>query len=158
MFGLVLLAFLLIPVVEFAVIVEVASRIGTLETIAVLLVVSIAGAWLVRREGMGVLRRIQAQLGRGSVPDKELVDGGLILFAGGLMLTPGFLTDIVGLLLLFPPTRLVARSALLRRFSSRVRIMTPTGVRRPSRDRGGVVDVDSVDLRRDDGPPERTLP
>ena len=108
--------FLLVPIAELYVIVQVASGFGVLPTLALLVLVSIAGAWLVRQQGLGVLRRLQDQLARGELPTDELVDGGLILFAGALMLTPGFLTDAVGLLLLIPLTRMGARATLLRRF------------------------------------------
>lgn len=112
--------FLIVPIAELYVIVQVASGFGVLPTIALLIVVSVAGAWLVRREGLGVLRRLQGQLERAELPTNELVDGGLILFAGALMLTPGFLTDTLGLLLLIPPTRVVARSVLLKRFRRKI--------------------------------------
>ena len=88
MFFLLLLLFLAVPLAEILVIVEVAQRTGILETIALLLIVSILGAWLVKSEGMGVIRKIQFQLVQGQIPNKELLDGGVILIAGVLMLTP----------------------------------------------------------------------
>ena len=88
MFPLLLLLFLVVPILELYVIVQVAGSIGTLETIGLLIVVSVAGAWLVRREGLSVLRRIQVQLGQAQMPTKQIVDGGLIMFAGALMRTP----------------------------------------------------------------------
>ena len=75
-----------------------------------------------RRSGLGVLRQIQERLSRGEIPGRELVDGLLILVGGLLMLTPGFLTDAVGLLLLIPPTRLALRALLIRRYSKRLRV------------------------------------
>ena len=78
------------------------------------------GAWLMKAQGRGVLSRIQRSLRDGRMPTKELVDGGLILFAGALMLTPGFLTDILGFILLIPPSRAVVRAALMRRFRGRL--------------------------------------
>ncbi len=120
---LVVLVVLLIgvPILELYVIVRVAVGIGTLETIGLLILVSVVGAWLVRREGLGVLARTRQRLARGQVPGNELVDGLLILVAGSLMLTPGFLTDALGLVLLVPPTRIAVRSVLVRKLRNRVR-------------------------------------
>ncbi len=117
MFPLILVLFLVVPIVELYVIVQVAGGIGVLETLGLLIVVSIVGAWLVKAEGYGVIRRVQAKTASGEIPGKELVDGALILFAGALMLTPGFVTDAVGLLLLLPPTRAIVRSFVMKRFS-----------------------------------------
>jgi len=108
------------PIVELYVIIQVSHVIGGWETVALLLVESILGAWLMKAQGRGVWRRIQAQLQSHQLPAKELVDGGLIIFAGALMLTPGFLTDILGFLLLIPPTRAVVRRALMRVFGRRL--------------------------------------
>lgn len=127
MFGLLLLAFIVIPILELYVIVQVAGGIGIFETLALLLVVSVVGAFLVRRQGMSVVAKIQAQLAKGTMPGKELVDGGLVLFAGALLLTPGFVTDSVGLLLLFPLTRLPIRAWLQRRFRGRVQTFGYSG-------------------------------
>jgi UPF0716 protein FxsA len=115
--GLVLfLVFLVVPLVELYVIVQVAGGIGVLETIALLILVSIVGAWLVKWQGLATFARFQRQLMAGRLPTAEIVDGVLILTAGALMLTPGFVTDATGLVLLVPPTRAVVRAALLRRF------------------------------------------
>ncbi|MGH9285730.1 MAG: FxsA family protein, partial [Acidimicrobiales bacterium] len=105
MFAALALAFLVVPFVELFVLIQVGRAIGALPTIAGLVLVSAAGAWLVKREGLGVVARARAQVQAGVVPGRELVDGALILFAGALLLTPGFLTDIAGLALLVPPVR-----------------------------------------------------
>jgi UPF0716 protein FxsA len=111
--------FLLVPVVELAVIIQVGHVIGVWDTLGLLLVLSIGGAWLVKREGLGVVRRFQRQLEAGAIPGKELADGVLILLAGALLLTPGFVTDAVGLLLLLPPVRALLRAGLMRRLALR---------------------------------------
>jgi UPF0716 protein FxsA len=111
--------FLVVPIAELAVIVRVAGAVGVAPTLLVLIAVSVLGAWLVKREGIGIWRRIQRQIGAGQVPGKELVDAFLVLFAGVLLLTPGFLTDALGILLLLPPVRAVVRVTLLRRFTRR---------------------------------------
>lgn len=107
--GLIALLILVVPVIELIVIVEVATRIGFFETIALLILISVAGAWLLRREGAAAWRRLQEALARGEVPTNEAVDGVLVIFGGALLLTPGFVTDLVGILLIFPATRMVAR-------------------------------------------------
>ena len=111
---LLVLVFLVAPLVELAVIVQVAGSIGALNTIGLLIAVSLVGAWLAKHQGLGVLRRIQAALDRGTMPSNEVADGGLILLAGALMIAPGFVSDAVALLLLLPPTRAVVRVPLLR--------------------------------------------
>ncbi|HJR25895.1 MAG TPA: FxsA family protein [Acidimicrobiales bacterium] len=129
------LLFLVVPIAELYVIVQVAGGIGVPETILLLIAVSAFGAWLAKREGLGVLRRLQATVAAGRVPSREIVDGALILFAGALLITPGFLSDCLGIVLLFPPTRALLRSSLLRKI----------------REGGGVVRVISTSPRRPDG-------
>ena len=121
--------FLVLPVAELAVILQVAHGIGIPETIGLLLVVSAVGGWLCKREGLGVLRRIQRGLDDRQLPTKELADGGLILLAGALLVTPGFLSDVLGILLLLPPTRAVFRVALLAGLARRAHITVAGGFR-----------------------------
>ncbi len=122
MFIVLLLALLCVPLLELYVIIRVAGGMGTGSTILLLIAVSVIGAWMVRRSGLGVLNQIRVRLDRGELPTNELVDGLLILVAGALMLTPGFITDAVGLLLLFFPTRLVVRSLLVRHFAKKINL------------------------------------
>lgn len=129
MVAVLFLLFLVVPFLELFVILQVGRTIGALNTVAVLVLVSVAGAWLVKREGLGVLRRAQERVRRGAVPGRELVDGVLILFAGALLLTPGFLTDVVALLLLVPPVRAAVRVAVTRRLRHRADIHTIGGGR-----------------------------
>jgi UPF0716 protein FxsA len=112
--GVLFLLFLVVPFVELFVLIQVGQAIGVLNTIAVLVVVSVVGAWLVKREGLGTLARARSRIDAGHVPGTELVDGVLILFAGALLLTPGFLSDVAGVLLLFPPARAGFRAAAVR--------------------------------------------
>ena len=112
--GPLFLLFLVVPFVELYVLIQVGQVIGVLNTIAVLVVVSVVGAWLVKREGLGTLARARTRIDAGQVPGRELVDGVLILFAGALLLTPGFLSDALGVLLLLPPVRASFRGAALR--------------------------------------------
>jgi UPF0716 protein FxsA len=124
--ALLALAFILLPIIELAVIIQVGQSIGVFNTIGVLLLVSVVGAWLVKREGMGVWNRFQRQVHMGVVPSREIADGVLILFAGALLMTPGFVTDLVGILLLLPPVRAAVRSAALYR-AGRKFIRVPRG-------------------------------
>jgi UPF0716 protein FxsA len=117
------------PIAELAVLVTTANAIGVPETIALLIVVSVVGAWLCKRSGISVLRRIQNTLNRGEIPANELIDGFLVLLAGALMLTPGFITDVFAILLLLPPSRAVARGVLMRRFRTRIERYTVRGSR-----------------------------
>ena len=114
--------FLVLPIAELYVLLQVGGAIGILNTIGLLVVVSVVGAWLCKREGLGILRRIRLSLDRYELPGRELADGALVLFAGALLLTPGFLTDCLGILLLLPPTRAVARGVLLSALARRAEI------------------------------------
>ena len=120
MVALLAVIFVILPIVELFVIIQVGHAIGALNTIALLLVVGFVGAWLAKREGMAVWQRFRRQIEAGSVPGRELVDGVLILFAGALMLTPGFVTDILAVFLLLPPVRAIVRATLLKRFAGRI--------------------------------------
>lgn len=120
--GVLALVFLVVPLAELAVIIQVGQWLGVADTLVLLVVISVVGAWLAKREGLGVLRRIQGQLDIGRVPGAELVDAFLILFAGALLLTPGFLTDCLALLLLLPPVRATVRRILRRWFARRIAI------------------------------------
>ena len=119
MVPLLVVVFIVMPIVELAVLIQVGQALGILPTIALLLAVSFVGAWLVKREGMGVWRRFRDQLQRGHAPGKELADGVMILFAGALLLSPGFVTDVLGILLLLPPVRAFLRATALKRLTIR---------------------------------------
>jgi UPF0716 protein FxsA len=129
MFGIVFIALIAIPIVELYVIVQVGQEIGVLPTLALLVIVSVAGAWLLRQQGTATWRRLQETMRRGEVPTKEVTDGALILLGGALLLTPGFVTDVVGLVLLFPVTRAVVKR-VARRFLGHVAAVRfgPAGV------------------------------
>jgi len=99
------LAFTVIPILELALLVRVGGWLGLVPTIAIVLSTGIIGAWLARREGLRALRAIQAEAASGRVPADELIHGLLILVAGIVLITPGVLTDLAGLLLLVRPVR-----------------------------------------------------
>lgn len=110
---LIVLAFLLVPIVEIYVIIQVGQLIGPLPTVALLIVESLIGAWLLKREGRAAWAALQVAVSSGRLPARELVDAGLVLVGGTLLLAPGFLTDVVGFFCILPPTRPLARRLLL---------------------------------------------
>lgn len=118
------LLFTLIPVIELALLVKVGSRIGVAPTIAVVLITGALGAWLARSQGLQALQRLQQALGAAQFPGEQIFDGVLILAGGLLLLTPGFLTDIVGLCALVPGTRHLLKRLVKHQVRRR---MQPTG-------------------------------
>lgn len=122
--GYLFLAFIIVPVVEIFMITQVASQLGWLPTIVLVIGVSMVGAWLVKREGMGVIRRVREAASNGKLPTNELADGAMIFFASALMLTPGFITDFIGLALLLPPIRAILRPPVISFFTSRLEVRT----------------------------------
>ena len=136
-------AFVIMPILEIYVIIRVGQVIGAWWTILLLIVDSIFGAWLIGHEGRRSWESLNTALRSGRMPASELADGGLILVGGTLMLSPGFVTDIFGILLILPFTRPVARRVLTRVVSRRL-----LDVRRPGPGpqgpvvRGEVVDDD----------------
>jgi UPF0716 protein FxsA len=105
MCGVLALLFLAVPALEIAVILQVGSLLGLWPTLAIIAVTAVIGAWLTRHQGFAAVRQIQHSLMTGSQIGASLVNGALILAAGVLMLTPGFVTDAVGFALLIPPSR-----------------------------------------------------
>ena len=116
-----LLLFTVVPVVELGLLIQLGRVIGLAPTVAIVLLTGITGAALARWQGLVTLRRVQADMAAGRVPAGALVDGLLILVAGGLLLTPGLITDAAGFLLLVPPTRAAVRRALVEAFRRRMR-------------------------------------
>lgn len=111
-FGRLLVLFLVVPVLDLALLVWIGGRIGFWPTLALIVLTALAGSALAQREGLRVLARFQARLAGGQMPGRELTDGLIVLASGLLLLTPGVLTDAAGLLGLFPPTRALVRRAL----------------------------------------------
>ena len=121
------LLFIVLPLVEIYVAVQVAHLIGVWETLFLLAALSIAGIYLTKVAGFGVLARVRRQLERGQMPTNELIDGLLVLIGGILLFVPGFVTAAAGLLLFFPPTRAVARNQVKRRFVGRITYIDSSG-------------------------------
>jgi UPF0716 protein FxsA len=112
LFGRLLALFLVVPLVELVLLVWIGGRVGLWPTLGLLVATALAGSWLAKREGLAALGRFQARLAAGQLPGRELTDGLIILVAGVLLLTPGILTDVAGLLGLLPPTRAWIRRRL----------------------------------------------
>ncbi len=147
---LLVLLFILVPIVEIWAITQVAGWISWPWTIVLLIVDSILGSWLLRREGARAWQRFRETLGQARIPAVEVVDGALIIFGGALLLTPGFVTDIVGLACLIPPTRkllnvLLRRTVLARLGLGAVKTVSGGGPRGPLP--GASIDVEVVEVK-----------
>ena len=141
----------LLPLVELYFIVQVGQEIGVLPTIALLLVVSLVGTALVKREGLRIYRQFMDTVRAGKEPTREIVHGVCILAAGVFLLAPGFFSDAVGIVLLLPPTRAIFARIVMRRTRRIASVINVTHTRRRvEKDRylpraGDIVDVDPYD-------------
>jgi UPF0716 protein FxsA len=120
MLPVLLILFILVPIAELYVIIQVGQAIGVLPTIAILVADSILGALLLRAQGRAAWRRFNAAVSEGRIPSREVLDGVLVIAGGLALLTPGFLTDIVGVVFLLPPTRALIRRVFLGRLAARM--------------------------------------
>ena len=140
--------FIVVPIAELYLIIQIGQEIGALPTVLILIADSILGSLLMRSQGRAAWRRFNEATGAGRVPAREVFDGALIIFGGALLLTPGFLTDLLGVLLLLPPTRAVVRGLLVRNFATRM-VASATqaaaqGRRGPAGARPGGFDVEGT--------------
>ena len=127
--------FIAVPIAELYLIYTIGDTIGVLPTLLLLAVDSVLGSLLLRSQGRAVWRRFNETMAAGRVPHQELQHGIAVIFGGALLVTPGFLSDVVGLLLLLPPTRAVILRLVVRRLSKRVEAQVVSGGARPrSRD------------------------
>src|SRR3954462_7268901 len=130
---LLVLLFIVVPIVELFVIIQVGEAIGVLPTIALLIADSVLGSMLMRSQGRMAWWRFNAALAEGRIPHREVLDGVLVIFGGALLLTPGFVTDILGVVLLLPPTRALVRGLVAPRLLPRIVV---GGLGGPGRPRG----------------------
>jgi UPF0716 protein FxsA len=137
--------FIALPLVELYVILKVGDAIGAVWTILLLAADSVLGSMLLRSQGRSVWRRFNAALAEGRMPHREVIDGVLVIFGGAFLITPGFVTDFFGLLLLLPPTRSIIRSGVVRRLGRRVSVAAPR--------RRADYDVEGSAREYDDAPP-----
>ena len=147
---------LALPIIEIAVFVLVGSKIGVLWTIALVVLSALAGSWLLRIQGFGALNRIRAELDAGRDPGRELAHGAMIMLAAVLLLIPGFVTDVIGLLLFIPPVRDVAWRFLKQRIVVNGSVFSTRfdGFRNRTRD-NRTIDLDAEDYSRT---PDRKSP
>ncbi|MEV5002121.1 FxsA family protein [Nocardioides sp. LML1-1-1.1] len=129
--ALLLLVFLVVPVLEIYVLIQVGQVIGPWWTILLLVLDSILGTWLIKREGRRAWDALRERVETGRMPHRELADGALIVLGGALMLSPGFVTDAFGILLILPFTRPLFRSLLTSYAVSRVSIRAYPGAGGP---------------------------
>jgi UPF0716 protein FxsA len=142
---LLLLLFIVVPIAELVVIIQVGQLIGVWPTVALLIADAVLGSMLARSQGRAAWRRFNEAIATGRVPAREVMDGALVLLGGALLLAPGFLTDLFGAALLLPPTRAVVRAVLVRRFADRMIV----AARRPGpapRGRGSDVEGTAYDV------------
>ena len=121
MFLKLFLAFTLIPVFELYLLIKIGTVIGAFNTLLLVIITGVAGAYLARLQGMQTMFRVRAKLQQGEMPAEDMLDALLIFIAGVVLLTPGLLTDIAGLLLLLPPTRLRFKIWLRQKFDDWMR-------------------------------------
>ena len=140
--------FIVVPIAELYVIWKVGDWLGIWITLGLLAADSLLGSMLLRAQGRSVWRRFNTALTEGKIPHREVIDGVLVIFGGAFLITPGFLTDIVGLVLLIPPTRAVIRRLLVRRLGRRIVVGTNTPRSRVDYDVEGTA-------REETAPPER---
>ncbi|OGD17540.1 membrane protein FxsA [Candidatus Atribacteria bacterium RBG_19FT_COMBO_35_14] len=116
-----LILFLIIPVTELYILIEVGKEIGSLSTIGVIILTGIIGTYLVKNEGFMILRKIQNDLNEGIMPGDSLIQGAIILAGGILLLTPGFVTDILGFIFLMPVSRSIVKKYLLKWLKGKIK-------------------------------------
>ena len=158
--ALLVAALVIVPIVEIWVLLQVGQLLGVLQTVVLLVVMSLLGAYLLRREGARTWRAFRTALGSGRLPAAEVADGALVILGGALLLTPGFATDAFGLLCVLPPTRAVLRRLLTRQVARRLTVGSVLGGGRgpSSRRRSTVVDGEVVHPPDEPGRPSGTLP
>src|SRR5688500_6671068 len=152
-----LFIFIVVPLAELYVILQVGEAIGAPLTILILALDSIIGALLLKSQGRAVWRRFNETMAAGRIPHREVLDGVMVIFGGAFLITPGFITDIVGLLLLLPPTRALARRLVVRALGGRVAIGVAGAAAARRRSRGGF-DVEGTATEVSDDPLEPRTP
>ena len=144
MFLKLLTIFILVPILELSLLIRIGSKIGFEATLAIILLTAFIGAILTRTQGSKALSSFRNALAAGKLPHREALDGLLILLAGAVLLTPGFLTDTAGFLLLFAPTRAAIRTRLSTYLKKRIQIIPPGTQQDPSGKQTG--DTDFIDV------------
>ncbi|MDH3218168.1 MAG: FxsA family protein [Gammaproteobacteria bacterium] len=147
MFPLIATLFLVVPIIEIYLLIQVGQVIGAGWTILLVVLTAVIGVWLLRIQGLSTLTRAQQKLRENELPATEILEGMGLVVAGALLLTPGFFTDAIGFLLLFPPARIRMVGSLARRMV--VSATVTTGHQHPQQPRRSDV-IDGVKYSRDD--------
>ena len=116
-----LILFVIVPVTELYILIEVGKKIGSLTTIGIIILTGIIGAYLVKGQGFMILKKIQKDLNEGIMPGDSLIQGAIILAGGIFLLTPGFVTDIIGFIFLIPVSRRVVKKYLLKWLKGKIK-------------------------------------
>jgi len=116
-----LILFVIVPVTELYILIEVGKKIGSLTTIGIIILTGIIGAYLVKGQGFMILKKIQNDLNEGIMPGDSLIQGAIILAGGILLLTPGFVTDIIGFIFLIPVSRNIVKKYLLKWIKGKIK-------------------------------------
>ena len=161
-----LLIFIAVPIIEIAAFIKIGEIIGLWPTIASIILTAIVGTFVLRLQGLSVLRKAQASLENNQVPLDSVIHGAFLLVAGALLLTPGFFTDAIGFVLLVPPARTLIAHYVWRRMKDRVHVYPsgPGGQAGPGgagRNRGPVIDGEAVEIEPEDPPkskPDTAVP
>lgn len=144
MFGKLLALFILVPLAELFLFATLGKQLGWDKTIAIVILTAIIGAALTKSQGRSAMAKLRSALNEGRMPHQEATDGILILIAGAVLLTPGFLTDAVGFSLLIPPVRALIRGRLASKLKDKIKVVSPTAeptAPESSLDDGNVIDV-----------------
>ena len=144
MFPLIATIFLVVPIIEIYLLIQVGQVIGAGWTVLLVVLTAVIGVWLLRIQGLSTLTRAQQRLQENELPAREMLEGVALVIAGAFLLTPGFATDTLGFLLLFPPTRLWLVSIAASRM-----VVSTTMQGQPSSRRGDDV-IDGVKYRREE--------
>jgi len=120
-FAKLLILFVIVPVTELYILIEVGKKIGSLTTIGIIILTGIIGAYLVKGQGFMILKKIQNDLNEGIMPGDSLIQGAIILAGGIFLLTPGFVTDIIGFIFLIPVSRRVVKKYLLKWLKGKIK-------------------------------------
>jgi UPF0716 protein FxsA len=137
-----LLLFIAIPVGELFFLIFLASKIGFLPTLAIVIVTGMLGIFLLKRQGKTIMAEVNTEMANGRLPSSQMAQGLLLLLAAVLLITPGVFTDVVGLMLMFPPLRRIAAAKVVRFFKSRMTVMNTGTVNFGQQSRGRVIDAE----------------
>ena len=121
LFTKLLILFVIVPVTELYILIEVGKKIGSLTTIGIIILTGIIGAYLVKGQGFVILKKIQNDLNEGIMPGDSLIQGAIILVGGIFLLTPGFVTDVIGFIFLIPVSRGVVKKYLLKWLKGKIK-------------------------------------